>query len=107
MINFDTTNKIKDIMTILNNTRKIAHKSQQCSNFDNELQQDTVQQTTVQTPAQIVQQTTVIPSMSRFSSMFDRTCCVSGCGKPATLWIKGKPYCKEHDPDNRIDTEED
>ena len=106
MINLNTINQINDIMTILNNTHKAVSKSQTDSAFDKQLQQ-TTEQTAVQTPAQTVQQTIVIPSTAPRSNIYDDTCCVKGCNNTAVLWIKGKPYCKEHDPANRIDTEED
>ena len=106
MINLNTINQINDIMTILNNTRKAMSKPQADSAFDKQLQQ-TTEQTTVQTPAQTVQQTTILPSAMSHSDMYDDTCCVKGCNKPAVLWINNKHYCKEHDPANRIDTEED
>lgn len=106
MINLNTINQINDIMTILNNTRKAVSKSQVGNAFDKQLQQ-TTEQTAVQTPAQTVQQTTVLPSTAPRSNIYDDTCCVKGCNKPAVLWINNKHYCKEHDPANRIDTEED
>ena len=106
MINLNTINQINDIMTILNNTRKAISKSQADSAFDKQLQQ-TTEQTTVQTPDQIVQQTTILPSAMSHNDMYDDTCCVKGCNKPAVLWINNKHYCKEHGPANRIDTEED
>lgn len=106
MINLNTINQINDIMTILNNTRKAISRSQADSAFDKQLQQ-TTEQTTVQTPAQTVQQTTVLPSNQLYPSRLYDLCCVDGCNKPAVLWIKNMPYCKEHDPANRIDTEED
>ena len=89
-------------MTILNNTRKVPRKPQSGNNFA-----QTIQQVQVQTPAQTVQQATVLPSNLHYNSMFNETCCADGCNNPAVVWIKGKPYCKEHDPDNKIDTEED
>ena len=106
MINLNTINQINDIMTILNNTRKAVSKSQVGNAFDKQLQQ-TTEQTAVQTPAQTVQQTTVLPSTAPRSNIYDDTCCVKGCNKPAVLWINNKHYCKEHDPANRINTEED
>lgn len=106
MINLNTINQINDIMTILNNTRKAVSKSQVGNAFDKQLQQ-TTEQTAVQTPTQTVQQTTVLPSIMSRNDMYDNTCCVKGCNKPAVLWINNKHYCKEHDPANRIDTEED
>ena len=106
MINLNTINQINDIMTILNNTRKAVSKSQVGNAFDKQLQQ-TIEQTAVQTPAQTVQQTTVLPSIMSRNDMYDNTCCVKGCNKPAVLWINNKHYCKEHDPANRINTEED
>ena len=106
MINLNTINQINDIMTILNNTRKAIPRSQADSAFDKQLQQ-TTEQTTIQTPAQIVQQTTVLPSAMSRSDMYDDICCVKDCNKPAVLWVNNKHYCKEHDPANRIDTEED
>lgn len=106
MINLNTIDQINDIMTILNNTRKAVSKQQADSAFDKQLQQ-TTEQTTVQTPAQIVQQTTILPSAMSRNDMYDNTCCVKGCNKPAVLWANNKHYCKEHDPANRIDTEED
>ena len=103
MINFNTINQIEDIMTILNNTRKVVAKSQQKgSSFGKD-----IQQVTVQTPTQTVQQTTIMPSAISRSNMYDDLCCVKGCNKPAVLWINNKAYCKEHAPDNRISTEED
>lgn len=106
MINLNTINQINDIMTILNNTRKAISRSQAYGAFDKQLQQ-TTEQTTVQTPAQTVQQTVIKPDTTSRSDMYDDTCCVKGCNKPAVLWINNKHYCKEHDPANRIDTEED
>ena len=106
MINLNTINQINDIMTILNNTRKAVSKSQVGNAFDKQLQQ-TTEQTAVQTPAQTVQQATVLPSIMSRNDMYDNACCVKGCNKPAVLWINNKHYCKEHDPANRIDTEED
>ena len=106
MINFNTINQINDIMTILNNTRKAVNKPQADSAFDKQLQQ-TTEQTAVQTPAQTVQQTVIKPDTASRSDMYDDTCCVKGCNNPAVLWINNKHYCKEHDPANRIDTEED
>ena len=105
MINLNTINQINDIMTILNNTRKSVAKSQTNSAFDKQLQQ-TTEQTTVQTPNSIIKQTTVVPA--KLDGMFSNsTCCVKGCNKPAVLWVKNIPYCKEHDPTNRINTEEE
>ena len=106
MINLNTINQINDIMTILNNTRKAVSKHQTDKSFDQQVQR-AENQITVQTPAQIVQQTTVLPSAMSRSDMYDDTCCVKGCNKPAVLWVNNKHYCKEHDPANRIDTEED
>lgn len=106
MISLNTINQIEDIMTILNNTRKAVSKPHTDSAFDKQLRQPT-EQPTIQTPAQTVQQATVLPSTLHYSNMYDDTCCVKGCNKPAVLWIKNIPYCKEHDPANRIDTEED
>lgn len=106
MININTINQINDIMTILNNTRKAISRSQADSAFDKQLHQ-TAEQNIIQTPAQIVQQTTVLPSAMSRSDMYNDICCVKGCNKPAVLWINNKHYCKEHDPANRIDTEED
>ena len=54
MINLNTINQINDIMTILNNTRKAISRSQVDSAFDKQLHQ-TAEQTTVQTPAQILE----------------------------------------------------
>lgn len=102
MISLNTLNQINDIMTILNNTRKVVGKSQSGNSFA-----QTLQQVQVQTPTQTVQQTIVLPSTAPRSNIYDDTCCVKGCNNTAVLWIKGKPYCKEHDPTNRIDTEED
>lgn len=106
MINFNTINQINDIMTILNNTRKAVNKPQSGNSFEQAIQQANTQGT-VQTPAQTVQQTTVLPSNQLYQSMLNDLCCVDGCNKPARLWIKGIPYCKEHDPNNRIATEEE
>ena len=106
MISLNTLNQINDIMTILNNTRKVVSKSQVGNAFDKQLQQ-TTEQTAVQTPTQTVQQATVLPSIMSRNDMYDNTCCVKGCNKPAVLWINNKHYCKEHDPANRVDTEED
>lgn len=102
MISLNTLNQINDIMTILNNTRKVVHKPQSGGNFA-----QAIQQATVQTPAQTVQQTTVLPSKPQYHNMFNDMCCVDGCNSSAVIWVKGKPYCKEHDPDSRVDTEED
>ena len=106
MININTINQINDIMTILNNTRKAISRSQADSAFDKQLQQ-TTEQNTIQTPAQTVQQMTVVPDTTPRNYIYDDTCCVKGCNKPAVLWINNKHYCKEHDPANRINTEED
>ena len=106
MISLNTLNQINDIMTILNNTRKAVSKPQSGKSFDQHVKQ-AENQATVQTPAQTVQQTTILPSKSQYSSMFDTLCCVDGCSKPAKVWIDRKSYCKEHSPDNRIATEED
>ena len=102
MLSINTLNDINNIMTILNNTRKAVHKPQSGNSFT-----QAIQQVQVQTPAQTVQQTTVLPSKPQMRSMFNDLCCVDGCNNAAVLWFKGKPYCKEHDPDNRVDTEED
>lgn len=102
MISLNTLNQINDIVTVLNNTKKAIQKPQSDGSFA-----QTLQQIQVQTPAQTVQQTTVSPSKPQEHSMFSDTCCVDGCNNSAVLWIKGKPYCKEHDPDNRVDTEEE
>lgn len=102
MINLNTLSQINDIMTVLNNTKKAIQKPQSGNSFA-----QVMQQVQVQTPAQTIQQTTVLPSEPQYHSMFNDICCVDSCNKPAMLWIKGKPYCKEHDPDNRINTEED
>lgn len=102
MISLNTLNQINDIVTVLNNTKKAIQKPQSGNSFA-----QTLQQVQIQTPAQTVQQTTVLPSKSQEHSMFSDTCCVDGCNNSAVLWVKGKPYCKEHDPDNRVDTEED
>ena len=106
MISLNTINQINDIMTILNNTRKVVSKPQPGKSFDQQVQQ-AENQITVQTPAQTVQQTTILPSKQQYHSMFDTLCCVDGCNNPAKVWIDRKPYCKEHNPDNRIATEED
>lgn len=106
MINFNTINQINDIMTILNNTRKAVNKPQSGNNFEQAIQQAAAQET-IQTPAQTVQQTVIKPDITSRSDMYDDTCCVKGCNKPAVLWVNNKHYCKEHDPANRIDTEED
>lgn len=103
MISINTINQINDIMTILNNTRKAITKPQQ---KDNGFRKE-IQQVTVQTPAQTVQQTTIMPSAISRSNIYDDFCCVKGCNKPAVLWVGNKPYCKEHDPESRIATEED
>lgn len=105
MISLNTINQIEDIMTILNNTRKAVTKSQPGKSYD-QVAQETAEQTVVQTPDHVVKQTVVKPA--KLDGMFSNgTCCVKGCNKPAVLWIKSIPYCKEHDPDNRINTEED
>ena len=103
MISLNTINQINDIITILNNTRKVTSKPQ--SNDSDFIQK--LQQNVIQTPAQTVQQATVLPSIKYYSNMYNDTCCVKGCNKPAVLWVKNMPYCKEHDPANRINTEED
>ena len=106
MISLNTINQINDIMTILNNTRKAVTKPQSGKSYER-VAQEVAEQNTVQTPAQTVQQATVLPSIKYYSSMYNDTCCVKGCNKPAVLWVKNMPYCKEHDPANRINTEED
>lgn len=99
MISLNTLNQINDIMTILNNTAKKSQKAQPKNSFA-----QTMQQVTVQTPAQTVQQMTIKPSMLQSRFMND-LCCV--CEKaPAVTWVNGKPYCKECKPDSRVDTEE-
>lgn len=105
MINLNTISQIEDIMTILNNTRKSAAKPQSGKSYD-QVAQEVVEQTAVQTPDHVVKQTIVKPA--KLDGMFSNsTCCVKGCNKPAVLWVKSIPYCKEHDPDNRINTEEE
>lgn len=105
MISLNTINQIEDIMTILNNTRKTVTKPRSGKSYD-QVAQEAVEQTVVQTPEHIVKQTTVTPA--KLDGMFSNsTCCVKGCNKPAVLWVKNIPYCKEHDPDNRVNTEED
>ena len=106
MISLNTINQINDIMTILNNTRKAVTKPQSGKSYE-QVAQEVAEQSTVQTPAQTVQQTTILPSTMPRSDMYDDMCCVKGCNKPAVLWVNNKHYCKEHDPANRIDTEED
>lgn len=105
MISLNTINQINDIMTILNNTRKAVTKPQPGKSYD-QVAQEVAEQATVKTPDHIVKQTTITPA--KLDGMFSNsTCCVKGCNKPAVLWIKNVPYCKEHDPANRINTEED
>ena len=105
MISLNTINHIEDIMTILNNTRKAVTKPQSGKSYD-QVAQEVVEQQSVQTPYHTVKQTTIAPA--KLDGMFsNRTCCVKGCNKPAVLWVNNIPYCKEHDPDNRINTEED
>lgn len=105
MISLNTINQIEDIMTILNNTRKAVSKPHAGKSYE-QVAQEAVEQTVVQTPDRIVKQTTVKPA--KLDGMFSNsTCYVKGCNKPAVLWIKNIPYCKEHDPTNRINTEED
>lgn len=106
MISLNTINQINDIMTILNNTRKAVSKHQTDKSFDQQVQR-AENQITVQTPTQTVQQTVILPSKSQYNSMFDTLCCVDGCNKLAKVWINRKPYCKEHNPESRIATEED
>lgn len=106
MINLNTLNQINDIMTVLSNTRKAVSKPQTDKSFDRQVQR-AESQITVQTPAQTVQQTNILPSKPQYNSMFDTLCCVDGCNKQAKVWIDRKPYCKEHNPENRIATEED
>lgn len=61
MISLNAINQINDIITVLNNTRKALNKSQSNdSGFTQELQQ-----TTVQTPTQTVQQMTIKPDVNR------------------------------------------
>lgn len=106
MISLNTLNQINDIMTVLSNTRKAVSKPQTGKSFDQQVQR-AESQITVQTPAQTVQQTTILPSKPQYNSMFDTLCCVDDCNKQAKVWIDRKPYCKEHNPENRIATEED
>ena len=106
MISLNTLNQINDIMTILNNTRKAIAKQQSDKPFD-QLVQQAENKITAQTPAQTVQQAIILPSKSQYNSMFDTLCCVDDCNKQAKVWIDRKPYCKEHNPENRIATEED
>lgn len=92
-------------MTILNNTRRSVAKPQSGKSYD-QVVQEAVEHTAVQTPDHTVKQTTVAPA--KLDGMFSNsTCCVKGCNKPAVLWVKNIPYCKEHDPTSRINTEED
>ena len=93
-------------MTILNNTRKAIAKQQSDKSFD-QLVQQAENKITAQTPAQTVQQAIILPSKPQYNSMFDTLCCVDDCNKQAKVWIDRKPYCKEHNPENRIATEED
>lgn len=105
MISLNTISQIEDIMTILNNTRKAVTKPHTGKSYD-QVAQEAVEHTAVQTPNSIIKQTTVVPA--KLDGMFSNsTCCVKGCNKPAVLWVKNIPYCKEHDPTNRINTEED
>lgn len=105
MISLNTINQIENIMTILDNTRKAVAKSQSGKSYD-QVAQEVVEYTAVQTPNSIVKQTTVAPA--KLDGMFsNNTCCVKGCNKPAVLWVNSIPYCKEHDPTSRINTEED
>lgn len=105
MISLNTISQIEDIMTILNNTRKAVTKPHTGKSYD-QVAQEVVEQATVKTPDHIVKQTTITPA--KLDGMFSNsTCCVKGCNKPAVLWVKNIPYCKEHDPTNRINTEED
>lgn len=105
MISLNTINQIEDIMTILNNTRKSVAKPQSGKSYD-QVAQEAVEHTAVQTPNSIIKQTTVVPA--KLDGMFSNsTCCVKDCNKPAVLWVKNIPYCREHDPTNRINTEEE
>ena len=105
MISLNTINQIEDIMTILNNTRKTVTKPQLGKSYD-QVAQEVVEQQSVQMPDHVVKQTIIKPT--KLDGMFSNsTCCIKGCNKPAVLWVKNVPYCKEHDPDNRINTEED
>lgn len=105
MISLNTINQIEDIMTILNNTRKSVTKPQSGKSYD-QIAQEAVEQTVVQTPDHIVKQTTIAPA--KLDGMFrNNTCRVKDCNKPAVLWVNNIPYCKEHDPTSRINTEED
>ena len=94
MISLNTLNQINQIMTVLDNTKKTLNKVQgKPGNFA-----QAMQQATVQTPAQIVQQTTIKPNLK--PRAFNDLCCM--CENPAITWISGKPYCKEHKPEETV-----
>lgn len=85
MISLNTINQINDIITILNNTRKALNKSQlNDSGFTQELQQ-----TKVQTPAQTVQQMTVMPDINSKPNTVKKC---KYCNKDVTGDI---PFCDE------------
>lgn len=88
MIDINTINQINDIMTILNNTRKAMSKPQSDSTFDKQLQQ-AAEQTTVQTPAQTVQQLTVKPDVNSKSTVVKKC---KYCNKDVTGDL---PFCDE------------
>lgn len=106
MISLNTINQINDIMTVLNNTRKAVTKQQPGKSYD-QVAQEVAEQPVAQEPALAIQQTTIHPSMLQYRSMLNVKCCVDGCNKSAVVWVNDKPYCKEHDPESRVATEED
>lgn len=99
MISLDTINQINQIMTVLNNTKAKLNNAKG-GNFAQALQQ-----TTVQTPAQTVQQTMIKPNVDySHSPLFSKmVCCI--CGKPGTHEDKGKWYCKDHNANTVIGVE--
>ena len=84
MISLNALDQINDIMTILNNTRKAVLKPQSDSKFAQDMQQ-----ATIQTPAQIVQQTVVKPEANS-KPVTVKKCLY--CGKDVT---GDTPFCDE------------
>lgn len=84
MISLNTLNQINDIMTILNNTRKVVHKPQSGNSFA-----QAIQQATVQTPVQTVQQAVVKPDANSKSTVIKKC---KYCGKDVT---GDMPFCDE------------
>lgn len=95
MISLSTLQQINDIMTVLNNTKKALDKPKQSFTA-------MVAEAANKSPDPVKQaavvQTTVKPDIR--PRAFNDLCCM--CDNPAVTWINGKPYCKEHKPEETV-----